>query len=1488
MATDATSSAQQADRHTCACRWSSCEMWRERISASALEPDDVWGGGLIQVCVSGQKTTQLVNTFTRHIGTSASIKRRYHIAPYHWNRDLLKRNKDIGRKLSTPISEAEASLYGMNHRSDRYNPDSNKNNERSGVLFLPVPNNTEKSIRDYLAQVEQPAASLVDRQSRFKERDQLRLEEEQKARRTDKQEAQLVRLLEEEKVRFQEEEEVRLCREEEARLCEEHEARLLKEREARLEAHVARLLLATDPFPPSFLPLNSTLCLGITHPAIAKFAEQNPNAAGGVLLQYWDHCRGAYRARNCQLIMNGEDCRCRSCDHEYLRIRKDRHPFLFDVALPPATRNAQTSAGKQGMSSSSLGFTSRSDPSSKHRYDLLSPDSKKKRYSLLRRQEQNKAKHVGRLKEKINAPSNLEYLDVADVKTRELLKSVCSGIKGRHSDVLTEIVAALIKQKINFVDDEQRTMSSQVHAHKCKEVATFFMEEIDKLGHALSETSKQIRFSPRIMRVALSLWLRSPATYNEFKESGLIILPSTRTLESLKSRMRVSEGVCPKVYGWMLDVLDFFKVHRGVERFNQDGFFCVGHLICDELMLKNDTAWNTSDKSMVGLTSDLDLANELKSLMEDIHLADHDHKYCKPVKYVNQWRVRSIYGKSHNCEFFFNAGSLVGDEMLFQFHHIVNSLEFIGCRIVGFCSDSGGNNARLFKLLREGVQLLGRDGWLDAKCVASLNPVDPMRMIAQYGCSSHNIKSSRNALYKSKVGGTRHFRIRGIHFGWEVVEDAYKRDRQRENKDTTLRADAVDPDKWNIMSVSLALSPFSYKTLTELMIHVSKLLDCEELLIATAADLTTKHPVPVKEVYNQRLRLLFHKAQARPTDFSIQRTLACLEYCVHIGSIYNATFQKKRMKLTLANIDEVEAEMRHNLKYFDGWRMEQLESHRNSPKKSDWTKEFMAITTWDNLQLGIRGFFEYARIVLNMDSDYAPFYVPIIHANQSTLEAFFSKVRAMEKDTASKYEASVGMMDWSKTAMFLKNNKMYRKSDVGESIDADDMELTRMENMLGRTDDVRASWLRELLDSRKADTSLESEPIRAFLEFQQISAANQQNPCRLWTTGGSQAVRLVNRILMATTVLKPFCDLSLEDKNFLEYAKLSMNTPRQDWFEALVGLNQSGKMMFDHVCQQILSSIHGCMAKCFTRKAPRGSVDISFYMQLKRFQSSHDFSQTIKNCMPQRMCEDRPSSCILLTEFLVPMYLTWFREAIATIGASRYLVTVFDEEDTEAEYSNLTEDPVKQPEIQERNRNEETKKSVTRFLGWAVQNLQQQWSVRAGKSISSDVTNEVDADSVVKLLEEMSYTHVQALLDDDYMRQCYSTTDSIMNRGHLTLISPQYYQFGESLLTELRKFDSSFIRKHGNNSVGMRFEDLKGNADLRLLFLDCAKNTLSGANRRSILLVYGKLLSKTFNAFTGRVTSEFREDTIGRKVAAASNSSLRGDLKALTKKRKTK
>ena len=152
--------------------------------------------------------------------------------------------------------------------------------------------------------------------------------------------------------------------------------------------------------------------------------------------------------------------------------------------------------------------------------------------------------------------------------------------------------------------------------------------------------------------------------------------------------------------------------------------------MCDELKLRSGIYMFRSSHELAGFASDtkeMNLGAELKNLMSSDEDKPSDETF-EQTQYVNQWRFRSLYNKTFNCEYFYNAGHLNGEELQRQFLHIVRCLEFVGVMVLGLCSDAGGSNARLFKLLREEPAQSG--SWLDELSVSVKNPSDPSRRIA--------------------------------------------------------------------------------------------------------------------------------------------------------------------------------------------------------------------------------------------------------------------------------------------------------------------------------------------------------------------------------------------------------------------------------------------------------------------------------------------------------------------------------------------------------------------------------------------------------------------------------------------------------------------------------------------------------------------------------------------------------------------------------------
>ena len=130
-----------------------------------------------------------------------------------------------------------------------------------------------------------------------------------------------------------------------------------------------------------------------------------------------------------------------------------------------------------------------------------------------------------------------------------------------------------------------------------------------------------------------------------------------------------------------------------------------------------------------------------------------------------------------NENFYFNTGSLDGNEMIRQCVDVSTAYETIRVKISSIVSDSGGGNARVFRLLREKLHIDGC--WSDINCVRFANPIDPYRYIYYWSCGTLSLKFMRKNVCRSQPKLVRDFRIRGILFGWKQVEEIFVRDNER-------------------------------------------------------------------------------------------------------------------------------------------------------------------------------------------------------------------------------------------------------------------------------------------------------------------------------------------------------------------------------------------------------------------------------------------------------------------------------------------------------------------------------------------------------------------------------------------------------------------------------------------------------------------------------------------------------------------------------------
>ena len=192
-----------------------------------------------------------------------------------------------------------------------------------------------------------------------------------------------------------------------------------------------------------------------------------------------------------------------------------------------------------------------------------------------------------------------------------------------------------------------------------------------------------------LMGLSMAQYLPSgPSSYERDRGDLIVVIPSADRLSKIKQQQDVREGTCISIYEEQI-------ITRRSE-------LELGEIMCDEMKIKENILYNVSNKKVAGLTEDFVCRKKIMKNMLDDNDVDI---FCHPATYVNQWRYGSVKGRSFNCEFWYNSGSLTGNALLDQFNRVVMSCGAVGSMILGFVTDAGGNNARLMKLPRGNILL---------------------------------------------------------------------------------------------------------------------------------------------------------------------------------------------------------------------------------------------------------------------------------------------------------------------------------------------------------------------------------------------------------------------------------------------------------------------------------------------------------------------------------------------------------------------------------------------------------------------------------------------------------------------------------------------------------------------------------------------------------------------------------------------------------------
>jgi hypothetical protein len=84
---------------------------------------------------------------------------------------------------------------------------------------------------------------------------------------------------------------------------------------------------------------------------------------------------------------------------------------------------------------------------------------------------------------------------------------------------------------------------------------------------------------------------------------------------------------------------------------------------------------------------------------------------------------------------------------------------------------------------------------------------------------------------------------------------------------------------------------------------------------------------------------------------------------------------------------------------------------------------------------------------------------------------------------------------------------------------------------------------------------------------------------------------------------------------------------------------------------------------------------------------------------------------------------------------------------------------------------ENGKKEVNRFLGWAIWSLRRKLSKRRNRAEAKDWVLVENVEPLIQHLDGMRCFHHHAIIDQEYMENCYSQADQSRNGAWLSLVS---------------------------------------------------------------------------------------------------------------------
>ena len=321
----------------------------------------------------------------------------------------------------------------------------------------------------------------------------------------------------------------------------------------------------------------------------------------------------------------------------------------------------------------------------------------------------------------------------------------CKQLEEKIETMKTSLKEQSVPVDRNMSDD-LISIFSNTDAKNVTPFMNLFWQEQKKLFS--STNSKGYRFHPMIIRFCLSLVAKSPSCYEELRNTGVLVLPSQRTLRDYRNYIKPHAGFNYQVIEELIDITnEFFDTQRYVV------------ILMDEMKIRSNLVYDRTSGQLVGFTDLGDPKLNFNNLTEDNDLASH-------------MLVFLLRGLCTNLKYslaYFATHKLQSYQIMSLFWDAVFILEKkCNLWVLAVTSDGASINRGFYRMHKN------LDGDSDTMfCYRTINMWAKYRYIYFISDVPHLLKTLRNALYHSALNGSRFLWNNGHHLLWQHITKIY-------------------------------------------------------------------------------------------------------------------------------------------------------------------------------------------------------------------------------------------------------------------------------------------------------------------------------------------------------------------------------------------------------------------------------------------------------------------------------------------------------------------------------------------------------------------------------------------------------------------------------------------------------------------------------------------------------------------------------------------